>query len=76
MAIIQDNFLILKIGPAESDAVLAVQEALILAIETLARSERSLDDDCRDAVFLLSELLRASLLDENQMNLNGKRKKK
>lgn len=64
-----DRTLVLELEHGEGSSLKAIQDALILGIEKISCSETAGDEDHKNAVFWLSNILRASLLNESQTNV-------
>jgi len=67
---LQNENLIIEIeNGAEGTIVKSIQEALILGIEKIGTSENADSEDHKNAVYWLSAILRATLLDASQTNV-------
>lgn len=74
MATIQNDSLMIELKNIEGENFNHYQKALILGIERIAGSENAGDPDHKLAVYFLSEILRATMLSDSQVNVAiGKR---
>jgi hypothetical protein len=78
MAYVENDQLIIRLNQVDGSTLKTIQEALILGIEKISESETAGAEDHKNSIFWLSNILRASLLDESQTNigLGGKAYKK
>lgn len=53
----------------EGEQLSMIQKSLIIAIEEVAHAERAVDDEYKNAIWLLSVILRESLFDASQTNV-------
>lgn len=74
MATIQDGSLIIKLTNIEGENFNLYQRALMLGIERIAGSDSSGAKDHQMAVYFLTEILKATMLSDSQVNvaLGGK----
>jgi hypothetical protein len=74
----ENGTLIITLQNIEGSRLADLQKAILLGIEEIGYCERSGDQDHRDAIWQLTYLLRALMLDDSQTNvgLGGKPYKK
>jgi hypothetical protein len=65
---VESRTLIIILRNIDGSSLLGLQKALLIRIEELGYFERSDGQNCRDAIYDLTWLLRAIMLSESQLN--------